>query len=273
MSLHLPDLGHDRLAAMLKSLQREGQGSLAQQLLSDSLRPALQDSHSHDAAPVEFNNFDTSPTIGNTQITAVVGAGNDVTLYAATASMAEAGLITIDRAVSGMWSLAAGAGGWQGWGVVSLEWGLSGIGTNFDPVYAQIQTGKGYSTCEVFACDLTGHKAKALHGRTILSGGTIAAKMVVRPLGVAGATVVWPGASLSAVSPAACNIIQRMAIFDPDTYGPVSVKGLFKGGTQGPGIGRKAAIKQLLGGKIGGAFLNLKGLLGMGSDPARNIPG
>lgn len=259
--MDLTKLGHQKLAGLMRRLRQEAQGGLATRLAIETMRGPLADAHRGDAGPTEFDHFDTSPSVGAGIITGTVG-GPDVDLFATTSATNEAGLIIVDQ--TPQWTLAAGAGGSTGWGIVSVEWGIT---TNpFTATYVATPS-SGYGTRAIFAHDFcTGHPHKPLHGRTIDSGGGITAHLKVRPLGPAGATVVWFGADLLAISSAACTLIQKMQIWAPENYGPIHTKALWSGGGNGsrsrPGSGRKATISRLFGGgAISDLVSNLKGVV------------
>jgi len=259
----------EALKNMVGRLRTESQSGLAARLATEVMAGPLRDAHRADAGPIEFDHFDTLPTIGNTQITAVVGAGNDVTLWASTSNTNEAGVIVLDSACSQGFSLAAGAGGSNGWGIVSLDWGTTAPGPAFQSLYAACP-GSGYGTTRVFAHDFTAHRHKPLHGRTIDSGGQITARLVVRPLGVAGSTVFWPGGDLTAISSAACNMIQKMQIWMPGSYGPIHVRGLFSENGKAGNPGRKSVIANLFGGgKIARLLGGLSGIVDPRPEQAR----
>ena len=255
--MNLPQLGHDRLKQVISALRGEAQGGLATTLTSDILRGPCRDAHAADAAPVEFDHFDTNPSTGNAQISAVVGAGNDVTLFATTSATNEAGHIVIQRGA--LWSLAAGAGGAQGWGLVEVSYGITS--SPYQPIYTATQ-GTGYGAIDNFAIDYTKHMHKPLHGRTLDSGGGITVRLIVRPLGPAGSTVIWPGADLQAISSAACTLIQKMQLWGPADYGPIHLKEMFAGGKTRSGTGRKSLIRQIFGGgRIGQAITGVRHLI------------
>lgn len=236
------------LLRLVGDKRRSAQDALANRMTALMMHGPLLDAHANDSGPVEFDHFDTEPSCGNTQITGTVGAGNDVTLYAATSAMNEAGLVVVDNTPQWVTS-AAGVGGTVSWGIVSLEWGMTGIGANFQALYKATPT-SGYGTRAVFALNFKDYRYKPFKGRTILSGGSISVKLVVRPLGTAGAVVPWLGADLTAISSAACTMIDKLQIFAPSNYGPVHTRALFQGNTQAGqrGPGRKALVTELFGG-------------------------
>lgn len=264
------------LASTLKQLRGEAQGGLATRLMTEMMRGPLADAHSADAGPVEFDWFDTDPSVGNAQLTGTVGGGNDITLYAQTSATNEAGLIVLGRAAQQQWSLVSGAGGWSGWGIVNVSYGLNGAGSNFQPLYTATP-GSGYGPSDVFAVDYRGHKHKPLSGRTIISGGGIFVRVIVRPLGVVGAVVPFPGMTLQAISSQACTLIQKMTVFAPSNYGPVHVRGMFQGAQPGQmaagGMGRKQLIMANFGGGRIASFLNahIGGLLKGGNQNGEQI--
>ena len=265
--MDLRKLHPDQLIQTIRGLRTENSTQLASGFVKEIMRGPLRDAHDADAGPIEFDHFDTNPTVGAGVITGTVGAA-DVVLFASTSASNEAGLIVIDDSWSKQWTFGAGTGGSTGWGFVSLDWSIDGV-ANFQSQYNATPHQGGYGTLGNFAVNFRGKRFKPLHSKTIASGGNITARLAVRPLGVAGQVVIWPGADLQAISSAACNLIQRMQPFSPTTYGPVQTRGLFKPDVAADGPGRKALISQALGrGRLGDLVKSVHGLI----DPSREPP-
>jgi hypothetical protein len=240
----LSKLGHNTLARLVTTLRTEAQGGLATRLLTEIMRHPLRDAHAADAAWIELDHFDTLPSVGAGQIVGTVGQP-DVALFATTGSKNEAGHIVVQRAQG--WAVTAGNGGWQGWGIVEVSYSTKTDRSSYQPEYTAT-SGGGYGALDHFAIDLTGHGHKPLHGRTIDSGGGITVRLIVRPLGPPGSVVVWPGADLQAISPAACTLLQKMQVWAPPNYGPIHTRHLFAGGKESNAqTGRKATVSAVLG--------------------------
>lgn len=226
---------------------QEARGGISSRFLSANLEGPIRDSHSGDAGPTEFDIFDTIPSVGLTgQISAVVGT--TVTLYAQVSNTSEAGMIIMPQASTMEWTLASGAGGWQGWGISNLAWSLSSP-SNFQATYQPIPSnGAGYMCPDYFNVNFcmgpNRHTYKPLHGMTIDSGGQITVQLTVRALGPAGTTVIWPGACITACSTKACEIIGQMQPWSKDSFGPLKLKHLFAQA----GTSRLSSIRGLLGG-------------------------
>jgi hypothetical protein len=250
----LAQLDPRRLLQVVMSHRQEVSSQLRTKLLMQSLMPALHDAHEYDSSPMEFDFFDTVPSVGTGQITSTVG-GADVTLFASVPSQSEAGLIVIQRA--NQWTSAAGTGGWYSWSVVNLSWSLNNRDSFSQDYNATPST--GYGPLDVFASDLARLKAyKPLNGRTIPSGGSITARLIVRPIGIPGTIAVFPGATITTISSAACNLWQKMVIMGNAQFVPMWVKAMFQGCNAscaggGSGLeGRKAVVSRILGsGNIG----------------------
>jgi hypothetical protein len=253
------------------SAMREARGGVATRLLERNLEGPIRDAHSGDAGPTEFDVFDTSPTVGAGVLSAVVGA--ELVLYAQVSNTSEAGLIIIGRATQQQWSLIAGAGGWQGWGVSNLAWSL-GASTSFQATYNPIPSqGAGYMCPDYFFVDFCSgpnrHSYKPLHGMTIDSGGQITIQLTVRALGPAGTTVIWPGAHVEACSTKACEMLGQMTVWDKDQFGPLKLKPLFKAG----GTTRLTAVRGLLtGGALSRTLSSIGPLLGSGAPSSATPP-
>jgi len=260
----------------LNHWREHSRGDIRGRIIEEILRGPLQADHEANSGAIEFDSFDTNPSATDAQITAVVGAGNDLTLFAQTSAQNEAGVIIVQRA--NQWVIDAGTGGSQGWGIVDLQWSLNGPGANFNQQYDAMPSG-GYSPADVFAMDYAKLNAyKALHGKTIISGGSIVVKMVVRPLGPVGSTVVWHGATLTAISSAACNMWQKMVTFGPGSYGPISVPSLFHGCSQQcDGESARPGKRQIVAGLFGngalGSFIHGIKHIVAGPPPQTQPPG
>jgi len=260
--LDLTKLGHDKLARLLAAHRDEAMGGIGSRLLAETLRGPLHDAHAADAGPIELDHFDIA---GGSAAGAVISAtvGTELELFATTSNTNEAGIILINT--EPQWVINAGVGGSVTWGVVKIQWGISGTGPTFQSSYDATPS-TGYGSRSVFAQDFTGHRFKPLHGRTIQSGGGITCRMVVRPIGRPNEVVLWPGADLFAISANACTMIQKMQIWNPPNYGPVHVRALFQGGGDGgQGLGRKQTIRDILG---NGRISKLLGSMGGLIDPS-----
>ena len=186
--MDLSGRSHDEILALTRKAYNEGlaKGHLAERLTEAQLKPSFYDAHSHAAAPTVYVPFDTIAGAGTAQLTATVGAGNDLILFAQIGTGVEAGLIQLSRSTRKIEVVTAGTGGTCGWAVSGLDWGVSQP-ASFSSVY-NAMPGPGYNTSDVFACDLTSHHYKPLHNMAV-KGGQIVCRMAMRPWGPVGSVV------------------------------------------------------------------------------------
>jgi len=250
-----------------KLATNSGGSSLPGRGLEMSMKPALEDFHRYDSAPVSFVGFNTSPaTAVGLAITSTFGAaqaGAAIDLYASIPGVAEPGFIILDSKPS--WAIGAGGlGGSISWVVDTLRWG-TGTAPNLQTPYVAVSG--GYGPDDGWSIKNRLYTYKPMAGRSFNTGSTgVVIHLRVYPIGPipVNTVVPFPGAWFTAATPDACTLLQSMQTFDASNFGGVNPRLWYKGTA-----GRKATLRETLGNKLG---LAIRAAFPGGVDAPRDVP-